>query len=279
MSLPRRRATNLAFTVLALVATLVAIAPLLSITTYVVSQGAPAITWTFLTGLPGAVGDPASGVGPAIQGTLVLVVIAAALGVPIGVVSGIWLAEFGRTRWGDAFRIGVDVLAGVPSIVIGVFVYAVLVLAQGHFSAFAGGVALAIMVVPVVARTTEVALLAVPRSIREAGVALGGTYARTLTRIVIPSARGGILTGSILAVARVAGETAPLLFTALYAQYWLASLGSPIASLPVLIYTYTQQPQASLKAQAWGAALLLFALVFGANLLIRSLVIRRSQRS
>ena len=132
------------------------------------------------------------------------------------------------------------------------------------------------MVVPVVARTTEVALLAVPQTMREAGVALGGTYARTLARVILPSARGGIVTGSILATARVAGETAPLLFTALYAQYWASGLDKPIASLPVLIYTYIQQPQAQLKAQAWGAALLLFTLVFGANLVIRFLVLRRS---
>jgi phosphate transport system permease protein len=275
----RRRAKDAAFTAAAALAALVALAPLASVTWYVVSRGAPAISWSFLTSLPTSPDDPASGIGPAIVGTLVLVALAAAVGVPVGVAAGVWLAEFGRNRAGRAFTVLVDVLAAVPSIVTGIFVFTVVVLAQGHFSALAGGLALALMVVPVVTRTTQVALLAVPNPLREAGVALGATYARTLARVVLPSGKRGIATGAILAMARVAGETAPLLFTALYAQFWAESLDEPIAALPTLIYNYIQQPYESLQAQAWGAAFLLFVLVFGANLLVRLVVLRRDHKA
>ena len=271
----RRKLTNHGFTALSGAALVLALVPLVSIAWYVLVKGAPALSWDFLTQLPKSPDDPTSGVGPAIQGTLVLVALAALIGVPTGIVGGVWLAEFGRNRAGRTVRILVDALAATPSIVTGLFVFTVVVLAQGHFSALAGAVALAIMVVPVVVRTTEVALLAVPSTLREASVALGATNARTIARVAVPSAKAGITTGAILATARVAGETAPLLFTALYAQYWMSGLGKPIAALPTLIFNYVQQPYEQLQRQAWGAALLLFLLVFGANVLVRVLTHRR----
>ncbi len=264
-----RKARNHSFTLLAGLACALALVPLVSITWYVAARGIPALSWSFLTHAPTAPDDPASGIGPALAGTGLLVLLAGVLGIPLGIAGGMWLAEHGRNARGSAFRMVLDAMAATPSIVTGIFVFTIVVIPQGHFSAFAGGIALALMIVPVVARTTEIALRGVPDSLREAGVALGATHTRTLFRVALPAARTGILTGSILATARVAGETAPLLFTALYAQQWVHSLGKPIAALPTLIFNYIQQPYPSLQQQAWGAAFLLFVLVFGANIVVR----------
>jgi phosphate transport system permease protein len=273
----RRRASNHGFTAIAAVALLLALVPLVSVTWYVVEKGAPALSWDFITQLPKGGDDPTSGVGPALQGTLYLVLMAAAIGLPFGVAAGTWLSEHGRNAAGNVFRLLLDAMAATPSIVMGIFVFAVVVISTGHFSAYAGGLALGLMVIPVVARTTEIALRAVPDSLREAGVALGATHARTLGRVTLPAARKGITTGAILALARVAGETAPLLFTALYAQYWADSLAKPIAALPTLIFSYYREPSPALQQQAWGAALVLFTVVFGANVVVRILTRSRSR--
>jgi phosphate transport system permease protein len=272
----RRKATNHSFTALAGAALAIALVPLVGVTWFVVSKGAPALSWDFLTQPPKGADDPTSGIGPALQGTLVLALMAGAIGVPLGVAAGTWLAEHGRNARGDVFRLLLDAMAATPSIVMGIFVFAVVVLTTGHFSAYAGGLALGLMVIPVVARTTEVALRAVPDALREAGIALGATHTRTLGKVTLPAARKGITTGAILALARVAGETAPLLFTALYAQYWMTSLDKPIAALPTLIYSYYREPSRQFQEQAWGAALVLFVVVFGANVLVRIVTRSRS---
>lgn len=277
MTRRRRRVANQAFTALAALALLLALLPLASVTWHVAAKGAPALSWSFLTREPTTPDDPASGIGPALQGTGILLLVAAGLGIPLGMAGGVWLAEYGSRRAADAFRLLVDALAATPSIVVGIFVFTLVVIPQGHFSAFSGGLALALMVVPVVARTTEVALRGVPGILREAGIALGATHARTLFLVTLPAARKGIVTGGILATARVAGETAPLLFTALYAQYWADGLQEPIAALPTLIFNYIQQPYEQLQQQAWGAAFLLFVIVFGANVLVRLLTATRSR--
>lgn len=274
-----RKAQNHGFTGLAALALAIALVPLVSVTWYVTKRGLPGLSWSFLTNLPTSPDDPLSGIGPAIQGTGILVLLAAAIGLPLGILAGVWLAEHGRNARGYIFRLTLDAMAATPSIVIGIFVYTVVVLAQGHFSAFAGGIALALMVIPVVARTTEIAMRAIPDSLREAGVALGATQTRTTFRVTLPASRAGVLTGSILAIARVAGETAPLLFTVLYAQFWVDSLDQPIAALPTLIFNYIQQPYPQLQQQAWSAAFLLFVLVFGANVVVRILASSRGRRS
>ncbi|MFA5861051.1 MAG: phosphate ABC transporter permease PstA [Candidatus Thermoplasmatota archaeon] len=274
----RRKATNHAFTTIAALALLLALVPLVGVTLYVLQQGAPALSWDFLTQVPKGSDDPTSGIGPALQGTLVLTLLAAAIGVPLGIAAGAWLAEHGRNKWGDAFRLLLDSMAATPSIVMGLFVFAVVVISTGHFSAMAGGLALGLMVVPVVARTTEVALRAVPDPLREAGIALGATHARTLVKVTLPAAGSGIVTGAILALARVAGETAPLLFTALYSAYWMRGFDKPIAALSTFIYQFYRDPTPALRQQAWGAAFVLFVAVFGANVLVRILTHARSRQ-
>jgi phosphate transport system permease protein len=275
----RRRVTNHAFTAIAALACVVALVPLISVTWEVISRGWPAISWSFLTnGWKGA-DDPTSGVWPFEQGTIILTLLAAAIGLPLGILTGAWLAEYGRNAWGHALRLLVDAMAATPSIVMGIFVFATVVLVTGKYSAFAGGVALGLMVTPVVARTTEVALRAVPDPLREAGIALGATHARTLARVTLPAARKGITTGGILALARVAGETAPLLFTALFAEFAFKSIWLPIGALSTFIFQFYGQPDALAQRDAWGAALVLFVVVFGANVTVRLLTRNRSVKT
>lgn len=271
-----RKVKNNGFTGLAGLAVLAAIIPLVSVTYYVIAKGAPVVSVAFLTNLPTTPTDPLSGVAPALLGTLIMTLTGAAIGVPLGVLAGAWLSEFGRNKYGYTFRLAMDAMAATPSIVMGLVVFSIVVLSQNHYSALAGSLALAAMIVPVVVRTTEVALTAVPDTLREAGVALGSTNTRTLFTVILPAGRRGMLTGIILAVARVAGETAPLLFTAGYAQYWIKGLNDPTAALPTLIYNYIDQPYEQLQAQAWGAAFLLFVLVFGANVIVRVFTRARS---
>ena len=274
-----RKAKNHAFTALAGAALLLALVPLVHVTWFVTRKGLPGLSWSFLVNTMTAPDDPLSGIGPAILGTVVLLLLAAAIGVPVGMLSGSWLAEHGRNRRGYAFRLAMDAMAATPSIVVGIFVFTIVVLPQQHFSALAGGLALGFMIVPVVARTTEVALRAVPTPIREASVALGATQTRTLFRVTLPAARAGVVTGTILASARAAGETAPLLFTAFISRYWADSLNKPNAAIPTLVFNYIQQPYEQLQSQAWGAALLLFILVFGANIAVRVASHSRSRAS
>jgi len=217
------------------------------------------------------VGESGGGIANAIVGTFIVVGLAAAMALPIGVGSGVYLSEFGRNRLGDLVRLLADVLAGVPSIIMGVFAYIVIVARQGHFSALSGGFALGVMMLPVVTRTTEEMLRMVPDSVREAGLALGLPRWRVLIHAVIPAASRGILTGIVLALARVAGETAPLLFTAFGNPYFSLDINQPIATLPHTLFTYAISPYDDWHRIAWGTALVLTALIFIASLLVRTL--------
>jgi len=245
-----------------------AVAALGVILLHIIIRGAPAVDLDFLTGLPTPVGVPGGGLGNAILGTLILLALAAAFSLPPGILTGIFLSEY-RGRLSPAIRFIADVLAGVPSIIVGIFIYTLLVLPMKSFSALAGGLALSIIMVPIIARSTEESLKLVPDSVREAAWALGVTRWRTIVSVVLPTALGGILTGAMLALARAAGETAPLLFTALNSRYWFAGLTKPIASLPVYIYTYGISPYSEWQAQAWGGALILLVFVLALSFAAR----------
>jgi phosphate transport system permease protein len=261
-----RHARSLFWTSLCALSALVVLVPLGSILVYVVSKGAGGLSWTFFTSLPKPVGEAGGGMGNAVAGSLTLIGLACAFGLPIGIFAGIYLAEVGRGRLASAIRFTADVLSGVPSITIGVFVYALLVIAMRRFSALAGGVALGIVMVPTVTRTTEELLALVPRHLREASLALGVPAWRTTLFVVLRTAAPGIATGVMLAVARVAGETAPLVFTAMSSRYWGTGIDRPIASLPVQILTYATSPYEDWQRQAWTGALVLVALVLALNL-------------
>lgn len=269
----KRRAANLGLRAAAVGATLAAVLPLLLILYYVAAQGLRALNLAFFTQLPRPVGEPGGGMANAIVGTLILVGLASLVGLPIGVLGGVYLAEFGNNRFGAGVRFAADVLSGVPSIVMGIFIYAIIVMPMHHFSALAGGAALGVMMIPTVLRTTEELVRMVPMSQREGSLALGAPYWRTVFRVVLPAARGGVITGLLLAVARVAGETAPLLFTAFGNQFWSVRLDQPIASMPVQIYTYAISPYDDWHAKAWGGALVLVMLV-----LVLSVAARRATR-
>lgn len=241
---------------------------------YLAYQGATSLSLDFFTRLPAPVGETGGGMANAIAGTGKLLATAAAIGIPIGFTGGIWLAEYGAGTLAAAVRYAADVLNGVPSIVIGVIVYALLVVPVGHFSTLAGGVALGVMMVPVAIRATEDFLRLVPDALREASLALGAPRWVTIVRVVIPAGLRGIVAGLVLALARVAGETAPLLFTALNNRYWSPGWSEPTASLPVMIFTYAISPYEDWHRQAWTAGLVLLVLVLGANVLARA-VLRR----
>jgi phosphate transport system permease protein len=251
--------------------TLLALVPWVSVLGYVAAKGLGGLSWSFFTDLPKPVGELGGGFGNAILGTLVLVGLACALGIPIGVLAGVYLAEFGNNRFGKIVRFSADVMSGVPSIAVGIFVYTLIVLSMRQFSALAGGVALGILMLPTITRTTEELLKLVPDSLREAGLALGIPKWRVILRVVLPAGATGIATGVMLAVARAAGETAPLLFTAFNNRFWSTSLDKPIGSLPVQIYTYAVSPYEEWHRQAWAAAIVLIALVFVLNICARLL--------
>lgn len=257
----RRKATNAAMTVTVVLSALLAIGLLFAILGYVLLQGIGAVNLDFLTQLPKPVGETGGGMANAIVGTLILVAIACAIALPVGILSGVYLAEFGRNRLAWTIRFVTDVLTGIPSIAVGIFAYALIVLPMRSFSAIAGGVALAIIMIPIVTRTTEEMLLMVPHSLREASLALGIAEWRTILRVVLPAAGAGITTGAMLAIARAAGETAPLLFTALGNRYWHSDLWHPIAALPLQVFAYAIAPYDDWHAQAWAGALVLVALV------------------
>lgn len=271
----RRKQANRFFIFLLGIAAFVAIIPLVCVFVYVIQQGHGALTWKFFTSLPAPVGETGGGMGNAILGTLVLVGMAALVGVPIGISCGVYLSEYGYGKIASSLRFTIDLLASVPSIIVGLFAYAVVVIPMGHFSAFAGAFALAVIMIPTIARSTEELLKLVPVHIREAGLALGIPRWKVILRVVLRGSLGGIMTGVMLSVARAAGETAPLLFTALNSQYWPKSLNQPISSLPVQIYTYAISPYDEWHQQAWAGALLLVGFVFVMNLMMR-LVLRRS---
>lgn len=270
----RRRATNALMTTLTALCTLLAVSALLIILFYIAWQGIDSINLRFLTDTPRPVGE-GGGIGNAIVGSLVLLLISSAIGLPLGICVGIYLAEVGRGHFAGGVRFMVDTLTGIPSIVTGVFVYAILVVPTRQFSAAAGGVALALIMIPIVARTTEEMLKLVPHSLREGALALGAPQWRVTLGVVIPAAASGIATGAMLAIARISGETAPLLFTAFGSRFFPVSLDQPIASLTVQIYNYAISPYEEWHAQAWAATLVLMTLVLGINIMVRVLTRKR----
>ena len=270
----RRRLKDHLATFLALAALLLVLLPLAAIFIYLVQRGLGSISWTFLTQTPKPVGVPGGGMANAILGTGVILGIASAIGVPLGIGAGVFLSEYGRNRFGDAIRFTADVLNGVPSIVIGIVAYSLVVLKQKHFSALAGGVALGIMMVPTITRATEEMLLLVPRSVREAALGLGISRWRTTVSITLRTAAAGIITGIMLAFARVAGETAPLLFTAFGSQFWSANISQPIAALPLQIFVYAISPYDEWHRQAWAGALVLIVLIVGTIAVVRLIASR-----
>ncbi len=252
-------------------AVILAIVPLAFILADVIIRGAPVVNLDFLTKLPTPVNVAGGGVVNAIEGSFIMVGLASLISLPVGVGAGIFLSEWGEMRFATAASFINDVLAEFPSIVIGIFVYIIVVLTTHTFSAFAGGVALAIIMIPIVARTTEESLKLVPRSLREASMALGVSRWRTITRIVLSTGRGGLVTGVLLSIARAAGETAPLLLTALGSTLAVTGLFSPTAALPLLIYTYGISPFKDWQDKAWGASLVLVMVVLVLNLSVKAL--------
>lgn len=264
-----RRAANTAMESLTALATLLVVLPLILILGFLVYRGASAVNLDFFTQLPKPVGEPGGGMANAIVGTVILIGLASCLGLPLGILGGVYLAE-SRDRWLPwAIRFLADVLNGVPSIVIGIFAYTIVVLPMRRFSALAGGFALAVIMLPIVLRTTEEMVRLVPASLREAALALGIPEWKVILRVVLPAARAGIITGTMVAVARVAGETAPLLFTAFGNRFWSPGLDQPIAALPLQIFAYAIAPYDDWHRQAWAGALVLILLTFSSSLVAR----------
>ncbi len=260
-----RKFKNRLFFVLCVICVILAVVPLLSILWEVILRGAPQLSWTFIFGTNGE-----GGIGPAIQGTLILIGLTSLIGVPIGVLSGVYLSEFGDNRYAAAVRSINDVLTEVPSIVVGITAYGVIVIALiGSYSAFAGAIALCFILIPIVARTTEESLKLVPTSVREASLALGAHKWRTTLSVVLPTAKNGLITGTLLAVARIAGETAPLIMTILGNRYFFQGLTQPMAALPLEIWRDSLQPSHQMQAQGWGAALILILVVLTINIGVR----------
>lgn len=255
---------------------LLTVSALFIILGFLVWNGAKSLHFSFFTNLPAPVGETGGGIANAIAGTGKLLLLSALIGVPIGLLGGIYLAEYAGSVSSFLVRYAADLLNGVPSIVIGIFAYTVVVLPMHHFSTIAGGFALGIMMIPIILRSSEEFLKAVPRSLREGAMAVGASKWKTIVTVVVPAAAGGIMTAVLLALARVAGETAPLLFTAFGNQFWSPGWNQPIASLPVVIYTYAISPYDDWHRQAWAAGLVLLGLVLATNLLTRVLLTRRT---
>lgn len=256
-----RRMTDWGATFVAGAAVLLVLLPLGAIFAYLVYRGIGSLNWAFLTQTPKPVGEAGGGMANAIGGSILILLIGSTAGVPLGIGAGIYLAEYGRNRFGDLIRFTADVLNGVPSIVIGIVAYSIVVLTQKHFSALAGGAALAIMMIPTITRATEEMLLLVPIQVREAAYGLGVPRWRTTLSITLRTATSGVITGVMLAFARVAGETAPLLFTAFGNQYWNWNVNQPTAALPLQIFTYAISPFDEWHRQAWAGALILIVLI------------------
>jgi phosphate transport system permease protein len=265
----RRYATNFVVSGLAILATVLVIVPLVAILVYLLYMGASSLNLAFFTHIPAPVGDPGGGMANAIVGSAIVLLVGSLMGIPLGIGAGVYLAEFGRGKMlASAVRFTADVLNGVPSIVVGIAVFGLLV--QGrHYAAFAGAVALAIMMVPTITRTTEEMLATVPHAIREAALGLGVPKWRTVLSVSLKTASPGIITGCMLAFARVAGETAPLLFTAFGNQFWSFSLSQPIAALPLQIYAYAISPYDEWHKLAWAGSLVLIVMIMAAVTLVR----------
>jgi phosphate transport system permease protein len=269
-----RKSLNVAMLSLTGVCVLITVSVLFFILGYLVYNGGKDLSWNFFTHLPAPVGEVGGGMANAILGSLKLLLLAALFGVPIGLLGGVYLAEFGGRTIPFVVRYTADLLNGVPSIVIGIFAYALVVMPMHHFSTLAGGVALGIMVIPTVLRNTESFLTDVPPSLREGAFAMGANKWKMVATVVLPAASRGILTGVLLALARVAGETAPLLFTAFGNRFWSPGWNQPTSSLPVVIYTYATGPYEDWHRQAWAAGLVLLGLVLLTNILVRAFLTR-----
>jgi phosphate transport system permease protein len=265
----RRNVVNNVMLTLTGICTVITVSVLFLILGYLVVNGWRSVDWNFFTKLPLATGETGGGMANAIVGSGILILIAAAIGIPVGFLGGVYLAEFGGKTVPMLIRYTADLLNGVPSIVIGIFAWTVIVVPMHHFSAWAGGFALSLMMIPIGLRATEQFLRAVPNSLREGSLALGASKTRTIISVIVPAAKQGILTGMILGVARVAGETAPLLFTSLNNQYWANNLNEPIAALPSMIYYRAISAYDDFHRQAWAAGLVLLVLVLIANIASR----------
>jgi phosphate transport system permease protein len=273
----RRRIVSRAAEVFCAFSVLVALLPLAFILFYVVKEGIGAMNIAFFTQMPKPVGEPGGGMANAIVGTLILIGIAALLAVPIGCICGIHLSEYRKSKFSTIVRFAADVLNGVPSIVVGIFAYGIAVLPVKRFSAIAGGIALAILMLPIVVRTTEELLRLVPAGLREGALALGASRSRAIFTVIVPAALPGILTGILVALARVAGETAPLLFTSFNNRFWTTNLGQPIASLTVQVFTYAISPYEDWHRQAWAGAFLLVMMILALSMIAR-FAVRRLER-
>ena len=265
----RRKIVSSLFVGFCAAAVVLALIPLAMILFFVVSRGLFALNVAFFTHMPTPVGEAGGGMANAIVGTLILTGLGSLMAIPVGILSGIYMAEYAGSRLASAIRFAADTLNGVPSIVIGVFAYGVAVLPFRQFSAIAGGLALGIMMIPIIARTTEELLLLVPGTMREGALALGATRARAVFTVVLPAAAPGIVTGVVLALARIAGETAPLLFTAFSNRFFTTKLNQPVATLTVMVYTYAISPYKDWHRQAWAGALVLIFIVLVCSLLAR----------
>jgi phosphate transport system permease protein len=270
----RRNIVNKIMLTLTAVCTVITVSVLFLILGFLVWNGWRSLDWNFFTKLPLSAGETGGGMANAIVGSGILILISIVIGVPVGFLGGIYLAEFGGKTVPMLVRYTADLLNGVPSIVIGIFAWTIIVVRTHHFSAWAGGFALSLMMIPIGLRTTEHFLRSVPNSLREGSLALGASKTRTIVSIIVPAAKQGILTGLILGVARIAGETAPLLFTALNNQFWSDKLGEPIASLPAMIYKTAVSPYEDWHRQAWAAGLVLLVVVLGANIAARMVLAR-----
>ncbi len=273
----RRRIVSKTVVGLCGLAVLLALVPLVLVFFYVVKQGFASLNWAFFTRMPKPVGEAGGGMANAILGTLFLIAIASIVAIPVGMIAGVYLSEYGKARFATLVRFTADVLNGVPSIVIGIFAYGLAVLPVHRFSAIAGGLALGFMMIPIITRTTEELLNLVPATLREGALALGATRGRAAFGVMVPAALPGILTGILLALARISGETAPLLFTSFNNRFFSTRLDQPIASLTVQVFTYAISPYDDWHRQAWAGALVLVSLVFVFSVLAR-MVTRRLER-
>lgn len=271
-----RKSVNVIMLSLTGACTLVIISVLFFILGYLIWNGGKDISWNFFTKLPAPVGEPGGGMANAIVGSGKLLLLAMLFGVPIGVLGGVYLAEFGGRTFGFLVRYTTDLLNGVPSIIIGIFAYTVVVVPMHRFSALAGGFALGVMTIPITVRSTEQFLRAVPNPLREGALALGASKWKSIVTVILPAASSGIITGIMLALARVAGETAPLLFTAFNNHYWSSGWNQPVSSLPVMIYLYALSGYRDWHEQAWAAGLVLLAFVLVVNVSTRLVLSRRT---
>jgi phosphate transport system permease protein len=276
-SIPLRKMKSQIIVSLCTLSVIVALIPLGFVLFFVIGRGISSINWDFFTKMPKPVGETGGGMANAIVGSLITTGLGALFAIPIGVIAGVYAAEYAGSRIASAVRFAADTLNGVPSIVIGVFVYGLVVLPMRQFSALAGGVALGVMMIPIIARTTEELVKLVPVSLREGALALGATRARAVFTVVLPAALPGIITGIVLALARIAGETAPLLFTSLNNRLWNTNLFQPTSTLTVQVYTYANSPYDDWHRQAWAACLVLVAIVLTCSIFAR-LATRKLER-